>query len=329
MSPKLCRGISLAVTAAGTLLCAVIDMRAAMLLLGTAGVLLVLTALSERHSSAKIHALCDEIGAILNGAERVQFDLFEESEMSILASEVQKMTVCLRAQNSALQKEQVFLKESLEDISHQLRTPLTSMMLILEQLRRPEQNRQTRTAQVQELLSLLSRMQWLIETLLSLSRLDAGAVHFREERVECRRLIADALAPLEIALELKDIAVHTEITGAPAFCGDFAYCTEALENLLKNCMEHTPEGGSIAITAAENSIYTQIVITDSGAGIPETDLPHIFERFYRSSDFAKKGYGIGLAFAQKIITAQRGSVQVRNAAPHGAQFDLRFYKTVV
>ena len=126
-----------------------------------------------------------------------------------------------------------------------------------------------------------------------------------------------------------DIVVEISIEENPEFYGDFQYCTEAVTNLLKNCMEHTPQGGRIKVEARENGIYTEIVITDSGNGIDEKDLPHIFERFYRSSEFAKSGYGIGLSFAQKIIVAQNGSLRVRNAVPNGAEFEIRLYKTVV
>ena len=107
------------------------------------------------------------------------------------------------------------------------------------------------------------------------------------------------------------------------------YLSEAIGNIVKNCIEHTPEGGSISVTAQDNVLYTGITITDSGDGIAPDELPHIFERFYRASEFAKSGYGIGLAFAQRVIAEQNGSLQVRSAIPHGAQFEIRIYKTTV
>ena len=276
-----------------------------------------------------MHRLCEETANILRGAEQISFEAFQEGELSILASEIRKMTVRLREQNAALQKDKAFMKESLEDISHQLRTPLTSMMLLLEMLRKPDLNRSQQTEYMQELYSLLTRMQWLIETLLSLSRLDAGAALMQQQEIRCSELIARAMEPLSVSLDLKNISTDIHTDGEPVLTGDLSYLTEALGNILKNCLEHTPENGCITITADENAIYTGILISDTGSGIAAEDLPHIFERFYRGSAFSKNGYGIGLAYANKIVTEQHGSLQVRNAVPHGAEFDLRIYKTVV
>ena len=139
-------------------------------------------------------------------------------------------------------------------------------------------------------------------------------------------MIRSALEPIAVAIELKGIEVRTEISGEPAFCGDAQYCAEAIGNLLKNCMEHTPPGGTIRIASEQNTLYAGIVITDSGSGIAQEDLPHLFDRFFRGSEFAKNGYGIGLAFAKRVITGMNGSIQVRNARPQGALFDLRFYR---
>lgn len=321
--------LHICITLAGCILCLFLSIPAALLLLLVSLLLLAVSWYFHARRFRKISRLCDEIDEILHGTEHVSFDQFCEGELSILSAEIHKMTIRLREQNAALQEEQQFMKESMEDISHQLRTPLTSMMLILGMMRDSALPRQQRMEYLQELYGLLARMQWLIETMLGLSRLEAGAVTFQTGTVPCRALISAALEPLSIALELKQIKVDVRIEGEPAFSGDMQFCTEALGNILKNCMEHTPENGMISIRAQENTIYTGLLITDSGNGIAKEDLPHIFERFYRSSEFAKNGYGIGLAFAQKVIAAQNGSLQVRNASPHGAEFDLRIYKTMV
>ncbi len=321
--------LHLLITLAACIGCLFLDVRAAALLLGTSLLLLLIQVLFQKRRTDTITRLCDEIDSILHGAEQFHFQQFQEGELSILSSEIHKMTIRLREQNHALQSEKRFLKEAMEDMSHQLRTPLTSMMLILGMMRKSDLSPKERNACLQELCELLTRMQWLIETLLNLSRLEAGAVAFQKETVSCKKLIAQALDPLSIAIELKGITVEVKMEDEPEFQGDLSYCTEALINILKNCMEHTPEGGTITVMASENEIYTQILVQDSGTGISQEDLPHIFERFYRASDFAKKGYGIGLAFARKAIIAQNGSLQVRNAVPHGAAFDLRMYKGIV
>lgn len=315
------------IASAGFGVCLFVNIPGAMVLLGTAAVMLAVQAHVLGKRQQRLADMCDEIDEILRGVETVSFDAFEEGELGILSAELQKMTVRLREQNTALRSDKHFMKEALEDMSHQLRTPLTTMLLILGMMREPELSKQRRMECVQELCGLVARMQWMLETLLNLSRVEAGAVTFQPEQLQAAALVQAALDLISIPMELKGVALHTEIKGSPTFRGDRQYCTEALVNLLKNCMEHTPEGGGITVQVWENPLYTGILIRDTGEGIPEEDLPHIFERFYRGSSFAKTGYGIGLAFARKIITAQNGSLQVRNAVPHGAEFEIRMYHT--
>ncbi|MCH5194682.1 MAG: HAMP domain-containing histidine kinase [Oscillospiraceae bacterium] len=321
--------LQLCTAASGAVICLFFSVPAAFVLIGVSVIMLFIQGIYLSRHRKRISKLCDDIDEILRGADRVLFDEFREGELGILSSEIHKMTVRLREQNSALRQDKQFMKEALEDMSHQLRTPLTTMMLILGMLREPDLTKQQRTEYVRELYGLLSGMQWKLETLLNMSRLEAGAVTLRRETIHMSELIKAALEPLSISIELKNVTVDTEIEDDPIFSGDRQYCTEALVNILKNCLEHIPEGGSIAIRAYENSIFTGLSITDTGDGIDKQDIPHIFERFYRGSGFSKNGYGIGLAFAHKIITSQNGSLQVRNIQPHGAEFDLRIYKTVV
>ena len=308
---------------AGCLGCACFSLPAAGILLA-AGILMLLPAyLSEQRQLRKISLLCQEIDHILHGVQQVHISAFEEGELGILSEEIRKMTVRLREQNAALSRDKQFLRESLEDVSHQLRTPLTTAMLLLGMLRKSDLSRAERAAHVQELFTMLTRMQWMLETLLGLSRLEAGAVHFQPETFPVRELVRAAIEPLGISMELADITVDTVIEGEPVFYADKAFCAEALTNLLKNCMEHTPAGGHIEIRTSVNAIYTGLTVTDSGKGFAPEDLPHVFERFYRGKSFSGTGYGIGLSFAQRIIAAQGGSLTVRNAG--GAQFDWRMY----
>ena len=309
--------------------CCLIHPAAAFVVLATSLIVAAIRRLFAYLRKKQILRLCDEISQILHGAEHVAFDAYHEGELSILAEEIRKMTVRLREQNAALRKERCFMQESLEDISHQLRTPLTSVILLADLMRNPNLTKLQQAENLQELLSLLSIMQWMIETLLGLSRLDAGSVIFQKTAFSFRTLVADALEPISIALELKNISVNIQIEDDPVITGDLSYCTEALCNILKNCMEHTPENGSITIASTSNAIYKGLLISDTGCGISEEDLPHIFERFYRSASFSQTGYGIGLSFARKIIVSQGGSIQVRNLSPHGAQFDIRFYDSVI
>lgn len=321
--PLICQTCAVAVGFVGSLFFGV---PAAMILLLVSAVILTMQFLPLSKRNDKITRLCGDIDDILQGADNVDLSEYCEGELSILSDEIRKLTIRLREQNAALMGDKQFMKEALEDMSHQLRTPLTAMLLVLGMLRRPELSEKQRAEHIQELYSLLLRMQRMLETTLGLSRLEAGAVEFKSEEIPVSRLIEEALEPLSISAELKSIAVQTEVSGTPIFRGDRQYFTEAIGNILKNCIEHTPEGGAIKISAAENVLYTSLVITDSGSGIPEGELPHVFERFYRGAEFGKNGYGIGLAFARKIVALQNGSLEVRNAPPLGAEFEIRVYK---
>ena len=181
--------------------------------------------------------------------------------------------------------------------------------------------------QLKELTRLLSRVEWLIEALLKLARLDAGTVVMKQETVAWEHLIEKAMQPLAIPIELKEQTVHYDIQGS--FTGDLAWTAEAVGNILKNCMEHTPAEGTIWITAVENPLYTELEICDNGTGIAPEDLPHLFERFYKGKKSDKQSVGIGLALAKNIICHQGGRIQAGNHPEGGAVFTIRFYKSVV
>ncbi len=273
--------------------------------------------------------LCDDIDRILRSDDIISFDEYREGELSVLSAEIHKVTIRLREQNAELQREKQFAKEALEDISHQLRTPLTSVMMILGLMRSSDLTDEERVEYMRDLYELLARMKWLIETMLSLSRIEADAVRLAREPVSCRALIGQAVETVSVAAELKGVEIRTETEGEPELLVDLHYTSEAVVNLLKNAIEHTPEGGTVTVAARGSSISAEITISDTGEGIPEQELPHIFERFYRSSAYTKNGFGIGLAFAKKVITAQDGSLKAANRKPHGAVFAIRFYKAAI
>lgn len=314
-------------TGAAAAVCALFSLPCAAVLILFSGLLFGLyeAQLYKRRQTAK--QLCDDIDRILRGEDRIDFDEYREGELSILAAEIHKMTVRLREQNAALRKEKQFAKEALEDISHQLRTPLTSVMMILGLMGGPGLTEAERMEYLRELYELLSRMKWLIETMLSLSRIEADAVRFAREPVSCRALIDRAVETVSVTAELKGVEIQTVPEGEPGFVGDLRYTAEALVNLLKNAIEHTPPGGTVTVSAKENAGSTAITIADTGEGIPEVELPYIFERFRRATEYTKNGFGIGLAFAKKVVSAQDGSLKAANRSTGGAVFTIRFYHT--
>jgi signal transduction histidine kinase len=176
-------------------------------------------------------------------------------------------------------------------------------------------------------------VEWLIATLLKLAKFDADTVIFAKEKVNVKQLADKVYEQLEISLELKNIGFETEIEENVSYLGDYLWSMEALENIVKNCMEHTSEGGKIKISACENPIFTQITVTDTGTGICTEDLPHLFERFYRGKNAESSSTGVGLALSSEVIRRQNGTVAVKNNLNEekiiGAIFDIRFYKRLV
>ena len=314
-------------SATGCCVCFYFDVRS-----GAAAVILSLILMSvycigtfKRYE--KLSSLASDINRILHGDNSIDFDNYSEGELSILQSEIYKMTVRLREQQLTLIKEKTYLADSIADISHQIRTPLTSINLLVELLSETNLTEERRNRLTHELYELLSRVDWLITTLLKISKLDAGTVEFKRDRVTLETLIKKSCAPLFIPTELhrQELIIHSD----GDFTGDLAWTSEAVGNIVKNCIEHTPEGGTIEIKAAENALYSEIIIQDNGTGIPSEDLPHIFERFYKGKNSDGKSFGIGLNLSRMIINGQGGTVKAENRKPAGARFTVRFYKGTV
>lgn len=325
MSNRNRRLLHLLLSAAAAVFCGFFSLPCAAMVIALSALLLALYEglLGKRQRLAE--RLCDDVDRILRGEDVIRFDEYKEGELSVLAAEIHKMTIRLREQNAALLNEKQFAREALEDISHQLRTPLTSVMMILDLMRAPSLPDESRRVYLRELFELVSRMKWLIETMLSLSRIEAGAVRFASEPVSCRQLIEQSVDTVSVTAELKGVEIRTVLEDEPSFVGDLRYTSEALINLLKNAVEHTPEGGTVTVHAKGNAVSTSISIADTGEGIPEEELPHIFERFYRSSEYTKNGFGIGLAFAKKVVSTEDGILKAANRTPNGAIFTMRFY----
>lgn len=272
-----------------------------------------------------IAQISDQIDLVLHNAERMYISEAEEGELSILQSEITKMTLRIREQNDALKREKEHLADSLADIAHQLRTPLTSVNLILSLLENnPDENERKKL--LRETEELLARMDWLITSLLKLSRLDADIVAFQSEQIDVGHLISSSLHPLLIPMELHNITVQTDVPEGIKIIGDFGWLSEALQNILKNCMESVGDNGRIEIVCVDNLLFTEITLHDNGEGVSKEDLPGLFERFYRGKHTSTAGYGIGLALSKTIITRQGGTITAKNHPQGGAVFTIRFPK---
>ena len=287
-------------------------------------------AVSLRRRS-EIRRLTDEIDEVLNLGRRLSFSNCREGDIAVLANELEKMVACLSRLTSQIENEKTALADSLVDISHQIRTPLTAAELMLPAIERATDEEQ-RKRLARELEHLLDRVSWLVATLLKMAKVDAGALHMESRPVSVASMVARACAPLELPLDLRGIALVIEIPGNVRFTGDETWCAEAIENIVKNSMEHCQAGGTITIRAEEDALACHISISDDGPGISEEDLPHLFERFYRGTGSKEgEGFGVGLALARSLISGQGGTLRAANVPGEdggsaGAVFEIAFPK---
>lgn len=319
--------LQIIVALASVIISNLIDERAGIIALIFSALLIMIYYISTYKRYKRIASLASDINKVLHGDSTISLENYSEGELAILHSEIYKMTVRLREQQNNLINDKKYLADSIADISHQIRTPLTSINLLVQLLSAPNLTDERRQELTHELYGMLSRIDWLITTLLKISKLDAGTVTFKEEKVSLQTLINKSCSTLLVPIELRGQELVINANGN--FVGDLAWTCEAIGNIVKNCMEHTHEGGKIEIDSSENALYTEIIIKDNGTGITKEDMPHIFERFYKGKDSDDKSFGVGLALSRMIITSQKGTVKAENRNPHGAKFTIRFYKGIV
>lgn len=253
----------------------------------------------------------------------------QEGELSILKNDIYKVTLMLSERRSLLQRDKMQLTDAISDISHQLKTPLTSMTVMADLLSSADLPPVKRMEFTHNIRIQLERIDWLVSSLLKLSKMDAKTVQFKRDRVLVKQLIQKALEPVLIPMDIKEQTVSINGDDDVSFIGDFNWTCEALINILKNGVEHTQEGGAIAISFTENALFTEIVIADNGKGIPKEDLPYIFRRFYKGKHAGEGSIGIGLAMAHSIIANQSGVIDVMSDGKNGTEFRIKLYKQVI
>ena len=280
--------------------------------------------------------LADEVTCARAARKTVNLDSMREGDLAVLVSEVDKTLNQLQLTGEMLEAKNCELADYLANISHQLRTPLTALTIDLELMDDICQDSQVRL-KIKDCERLLDRVLWLVSALLKLARLDAKTVELNCQKVSVQDLVVGAFQPLAASFETEEVEFVCDIDPGCSFTGDIAWTREALGNILKNCMEHSEPGDKVYLRAYEDMLATRIQVEDQGGGIPEKDLPHIFERFYSTSGKSQvnpRGVGIGLALAQALIMEQDGAISAHNKVDDkgdvvGAAFDIVFFKTTV
>jgi len=292
------------------------------------GVLLtVLFIVYTKNRYKKIEKLNDYLVRVLAENDTDEILDQEEGELSILKTNIYKTTSTLKYQKELLSDDKKNLAAALADISHQLKTPLTSMM-VMNDLLVDEKDEDKRIEFLNTQSSQLDRMNWLIQTLLKLSKLDAGTIVLKREDIPATEIVEEAIKPFEIQFDLRNISLESDVSPVNIRC-DKNWTVEAIQNIIKNCIEHMEDGGQLFVSLADTNIFTQLTIKDTGCGIAADDIPHIFERFYKGKNAGKDSVGIGLALSKSILEEEQAEINVESTEGVGTRFIIKFYKTLI
>ena len=278
----------------------------------------------NKHKNKELKDITNYLEEINNQNYSLKMDSLSEDELSILKNELYKVTVSLKenALNNELDK--LNLKESLEDISHQLKTPLTSILIILDNLNDEDMDGKIKKDFLHDIKREVMNVNFLIQNLLKLSKFDVNAITFKKEDVKWSKILKEVIKNVAYLSDLKNITIVKDNNDGIINC-DYNWEIEALTNILKNSLEHSKDNKKIYINFSSNKIYNLVTIKDEGKGISKKDLPHIFERFYQSNKASKDSVGIGLSLAKTIIEKDNGSISVE-ASNKGTTFIIKYYK---
>ena len=288
---------------------------------------IIIDLIYSKKRNKELNKVNDYLNSIINGNYDLNISNYDEDTISRLKNDIFKITTLLKESKDYSINQKKYLEEVLLDISHQLKTPLTSMYVINDILKNDNIEDSKKKEMLHKNKLQLERIEWLVTSILKLSRLESGTVELKQAQVNVEDIIKKAIEPLKIPIELKEQQIDLNIENTIVTV-DENWTVEALVNIIKNAHEHTSLGGKITIDCYDNPIYTEIKITDNGEGISQEELPHIFERFYKGKN-NKESIGIGLNMAKTIINRQNGRISVKSKKNKGTTFIIKFYKNVL
>lgn len=266
---------------------------------------------------------------VVEGKEDYHAEVYKQGSMGLLYTNFYKMVTALRESQLKAGEEKEFLKETISDISHQLKTPLASLNVFIDLLYDDKLKDEAKKKEVlAEAKKQLSRMEWMVLAMLKLARIEAGAVQFDIKPCDAENIIRTAMESVNYLLVKRGQSVDfvAETAGTQVLC-DGEWLTEAIINLLKNASDYSGEGTVITVTLEEHELFTKLQVQDEGVGIPEEALPHIFKRFYRVDNSVNPGsVGIGLALSKSIVEGMNGKIKVKSEVGKGTCFTITFLK---
>lgn len=294
----------------------------AALLLG--GALTALAAVYTLRRYRRIGQLSEYLAQVYTGGQPPRLSGQTPGELSALQDDLYKITSILQQQAAALEADKRFLADSLSDIAHQLRTPLSAILLQCDLLREelPPGEAEEGLAQIE---TQTDRIRWLVEALLRLSRLDAGVVLFEKKEHPARQVLQRAAGGLAEFYLKRGVELQADCPEGLFCVCDLEWTAEALANLLKNAAEHTPPGGRVQVECSRQALYFEFRVQNEGSAVPEEELPRLFERFWRGASASPGSVGIGLPLARSIVRGQQGDVTAENT-PEGPLFRLRLFR---
>lgn len=280
----------------------------------------------EKHD-AEIDELITQLNKINNGDYELKIEENTEGELSKLRNELYKTTILLKEAAINSEKEKNNLSNSIADISHQLKTPITSIRIMLDNIEEnPNMDDSTREEFIEEISKQVNWISSLVISLLKLAKFDAGAIVMRDEKINLNKLIDNVLDNIAILIDVKNINVKKKIDSDIYINADYNWQLEALTNIIKNAIEHSKQGSTIYINVENNLVFTRLRIKDDGEGINKKDIKHIFERFYKGEGSAESSIGIGLSLAKTIIEKENGTIKVQSEKGRGTEFIIEYFK---
>lgn len=275
----------------------------------------------------KIAEINEYIKQINNKNYILKIEENDNGELSKLRNELYKTTVLLKETAEISEKEKENLSTAIADISHQLKTPLTSIRIMLDNIQDdPDMEKEVREDFLIEISKQIDWISSLVVSLLKIAKFDAGTIKMENNEINAKNLIDNIVSNLAILIELKNIEIITTVDEKATFIADYKWQQEALTNILKNAIEHSKQNSRIYITVENTSLFLKIIIKDEGSGIDKEDLKHIFQRFYKTKNSSENSIGIGLPLAKAIIEQSNGYIKVETKYGEGTSFEVKYIK---
>ncbi len=288
--------------------------------------LMLIFIIYNSNKDRKLRKITEYIEEINRKNYKLDIDSNSEDELSILQNEIYKTTILLKEQAENSLSDKISLKNSISDISHQLKTPLTSITILLDNIiGNSDMDVNTRHEFISDIRREIVNINFLVQALLKLSKFDANAVEFIEKEVKLSKIIDSAIKNVMPLCDLQKVEINIEVNESDTLLCDEKWQVEAISNILKNSVEYSNSGGTILVRAQKYKLYTQIDIKDNGKGIEKEEIPHIFERFYKGKNSSKNSIGIGLALSKTIIEKNNGNISVESKVGEGTRFVIKYF----